>query len=308
MRLDLERIYRPGTIPAAVFVVLALLAGGPAAGVDPLDGHPPVFNEQISCSQGSACTVTDEYPNDEVPEDITADFTGMSGGESVQFVARALTSATPSGPFSSPFGSVESNAIGPISGSASVIIRYSFAIQGPEAPAGSVPVIITAQGFASATGTGTGAADAFAQAMFVSYGSFARADACLNGGEAGCTGPGTGEFTATWNAMMDPYSGDSDFAYDIFDLDLSARAYVADWGAGSADSEAVIDPVIAVDPTFANADQYTVVLAPGLVNGGGISEPPEVPALSPPGFAILALLLLASGLVGTAATKRRTAA
>jgi len=48
-----------------------------------------------------------------------------------------------------------------------------------------------------------------------------------------------------------------------------------------------------VDPNFANADQYTVLLSEGLVNGGAIPEPP-VPALPSLGIAVLVLLLGAS--------------
>jgi len=97
--------------------------------------------------------------------------------------------------------------------------------------------------------------------------------------------------------VMDPFSGDSDSSYDIFDLQLSAGTYVAGW-ADSADGEAVIDPVIVVDPAFENADQYTVLLNAGLVNGGAAPQP--IPAVS-----ILGRVVLAAGLMGAAARRRR---
>jgi len=134
MDLTLGGIHQHSFASFAVFAAVILLFSGTAAGaaIEPLDGFPAIFNERIDCSRGSDCTVIDEAVNDETPEDINADFSGSAGGDDFQIVARALTSATPSGPLNSPFGSVEANAIGSIEDSAQIIIHYYFVVQGPK--------------------------------------------------------------------------------------------------------------------------------------------------------------------------------
>lgn len=285
------RIEHGSALPSlAVLGILIFLFSIPAeAGlVDPLEGFPNVFHERISCFGGfSPCTIIDEFINDETPEDIMVDYIGGSGEGAFQFVARALSSATPSGPFKSPFGSVETSAIN-ANGDAQVVIRYPFVVQGPEV-AGGVLVSITAQGQASVSGSGASdAGEAFAEALLMDgTGTFERASACLNGGFSGCTGPATGAFSITWSVTMDPFSGDLDSSWDVLYIQLSALAFSSGEGA---EGQAVIDPVIVVDPTFPNADQYNILLPEGLVNGGAIPIP-AVGAVARIAFMFLVVLV-----------------
>ena len=136
-------------------------------------------------------------------------------------------------------------------------IQYSFEVVGG-APGDLVPVIFAAN--LDATGSSLSHANGFAS-IFV-HTSQGDTQVCVESTGFGCpTTPFSGTFTVSAK------SGDLG---DTVNLEVSA-------GAGDSLSpetaSASADPLIFVDPAFPGADQYSIVLSPGVGNAIPVPEP-----------------------------------
>ncbi len=138
-------------------------------------------------------------------------------------------------------------------------VTYSFQVQGGN-PGDIVPMFISANLTASASS----ASHALGQAETLVHTSFGNTDAvvCTNG-NCGTTAT---SFSGTFG--FNTLSGEGgDF------IQLSVEAQSGDsLFAEFADASA--DPLIFIDPSFANAGSYSIVLSPGVANAlGSVPEP-----------------------------------
>jgi hypothetical protein len=104
----------------------------------------------------------------------------------------------------------------------------------------------------------------------------------LETGFSTCSSPGTIHLEATLDLG------------DVINLDLfaSATANMAFGGIFMAD--ALVDPIISIDPSFPNASDFTIVVSPGIdntlsVNPASVPEPSSLSILMIPVFVVLSV-------------------
>jgi len=169
-----------------------------------------------------------------------------------------------------PVPSLESNATVDFSPASFGIgsigaLTYSFEVVGPPDPRGQpIPLLVSASGSVFALG------HAVAFAAWRYAGSTVQ-DACVPLGDPGCgttTAPSFGGITP-----LLAYPG------VVGTIELLTDVAVSDAGAASAS----VDPTIEVDPAYANASQYQIVLSEGVGNA------PEPQALGSAACVVLGL-------------------
>jgi hypothetical protein len=160
----------------------------------------------------------------------------------------------------SPFAGVTSSAVaGPnMSSGADASLTYDFEVVGGN-PGDVVPLLITANLVTIANS----ASDAFAS-IYVDPG-LAQAGgtqivACTN--EALCTQPA--DFSGAFGVSVESGSVNS------LELEVVSGQVAS---AGPENSSASADPLIVIDPSFANAGQYSIVLSPGVANAVASTTP-----------------------------------
>jgi hypothetical protein len=160
----------------------------------------------------------------------------------------------------SPFAGVTSSAVAGsnMSAGADASLSYDFEVVGGN-PGDVVPLLITANLFTFANS----ASDAFAS-IFVAPGlqslGGTQVVACTN--EALCTQPA--EFSGTFGVSVRSGSANS-LGLEVVSGEVSS--------AGPESSSASADPLIVVDPSFANAAEYSIVFSPGVANSVQSSAP-----------------------------------
>jgi len=160
----------------------------------------------------------------------------------------------------SPFAGVTASAVaGPnMSSGADASLNYDFEVVGGN-PGDTVPLLITANLITIANS----ASDAFAS-IFVAPGlqslGGTQVVACTN--EALCTQPA--EFSGTFEVSVQSGSVNS-LGLEVVSGEVSS--------AGPENSSASADPLIVVDPSFANAAEYSIVFSPGVANAVQSSAP-----------------------------------
>jgi hypothetical protein len=148
-----------------------------------------------------------------------------------------------------PFAAVSAAATGSggFGSSGLAQLGYSFEVEGGNA-GDVVPLIITA--YLHTDGGSQSAGDAIIN-VFMFGGAVASMSAC-----SPSTCQGTADFFGSF--------GVSATVGDVNSVSLTAEASLSTPTAPDADASA--DPLITVDPTFANASQYSIVLSPGVAN------------------------------------------
>jgi hypothetical protein len=164
-------------------------------------------------------------------------------------------------------------------------VQYYFDINGPSSVA--VPLLIRGGGSLSASGDGDAS---------VSY-SFFQGDSggavYTNECNTGSLSPFCGSFT--YSDQRSLLSGDGTTAGMIGSIQIRAN-----FGASNGSASAMIDPMIVIDPTFADANLYTITFSDGVTNGGGQRSVPEP--------ATWAMMIAGFGLVGFALRRHRKVA
>ncbi len=141
-------------------------------------------------------------------------------------------------------------------GSATAALNYSFEVVGGS-PGDMVPLIITTDLLTDASSTLAGSE---AMITISTFAGLTQALACS--GSASCAG----------GAMFYGNLATSARSGDVDSLALFAEASVGYLQTNSADASA--DPLIEVNPTFANAGLYSIVLSPGVANAvNAVPEP-----------------------------------
>jgi hypothetical protein len=173
----------------------------------------------------------------------------------------------------SPFAEVSSGAVaGPgMSSGADASLSYHFEVVGGN-PGDTVPLLITANLMTSANSTSAAYASIFIAPGENPVGG-TQVVACTN--EALCTQPA--DFFGTFGVSVQSGSANS-LGLEVTSGEVSS--------AGPENSSASADPLIVVDPSFANAAEYSIVLSPGVAN--------SVEAAPEPGT----FLMLGAGFVG----------
>jgi hypothetical protein len=161
--------------------------------------------------------------------------------------------------------------------------RYYFKITGPLSEV--VPLLISGSGSQSASGDGESS---------VSY-SFFQGDSGGVAYSSSCTAGSTvcGDFT--YGDRRSLLSGDATTDGMIGSIQIRA-----DFGADNGSGSALIDAVIMIDPSFADAGLYKLTFSDGVTNGGTQGAVPEPTAW--------AMMVAGFGLVGFAMRRHRQTA
>jgi hypothetical protein len=160
----------------------------------------------------------------------------------------------------SPFPGVATTAVAAqgTSAGADASLSYDFEVVGGN-PGDAVPVLITANLVADANSTSTAYASIFVAPGLQSLGG-TQVVACAN--ESLCTQPP--EFSGTFSVSVQSGSVNS-LGLEVTSGQLSSQ--------GPENSSSSADPLIMVDPSFANAADYSIVLSPGVANAVGSAVP-----------------------------------
>jgi hypothetical protein len=176
---------------------------------------------------------------------------------------------------------------------ANATLSYSFELVGP---AGLVPTDISAVVDTTSVAGGSTRAGAAAYleisqsggGSYVFYGF-----ACTGGLAEGCPSFNVSSFTlnSVFPLVANHY-------YNVY-MSIGADTYsdqIFPFAAGSGAASAFVDPYVRIDPTFANADQYSLWVTPGVGDAAAVPEP-----------ATWAMLMLGLGAVGVALRQRKVA-
>ena len=178
----------------------------------------------------------------------------------------------------SPFAGVAASAVAAqgTSTGADASLNYDFEVVGGN-PGDPVPVLITANLVTIANSTSAAFASIFVAPGEQSLGG-TQVVACTN--ETLCTQPA--EFLGTFTVSVQSASVNS-LGLEVTSGQLSSE--------GPENSSASADPLIMVDPSFANASEYSIVLSPGVANavGSAVPEPGS-------GFIVIGALGVLAGL------------
>jgi hypothetical protein len=160
----------------------------------------------------------------------------------------------------SPFAAVTASASAPpgMSAGADASVNYDFEVVGGN-PGDAVPLLITANLTTFANSTSAAYASIFIAPGLSSLGG-TQVVACTN--EALCTQPA--DFSGSIAVSVQSGSVNS-LGLEVISGDVSSE--------GAENSSASADPLIVVDPSFANASEYSIVLSPGVANAVGSAAP-----------------------------------
>lgn len=190
-------------------------------------------------------------------DDLTSCTLGGASGSLTLFPFVSLTaqaSAAPSNP----------NLID--SAGVFVSVKYSFQVVGGQ-PGDVVPILITTN--LSTTATSFGHSFGFAETVIHSGQGDKSVVVCTNG----TCGTNATSFSGTFSSSA--MSGESG---DTIQLEIEASAGDSPLAESAS---AFADPEIFIDPSFANAGLYSIVLSPGVGNGiAAAPEPGTLPLLS----------------------------
>ena len=180
-------------------------------------------------------------------------------------------------------------------GQAHVDLRYYIEIVGPGS--GLAPLNIVGNGGVGSFNGGTGAVSLNVVTPGIGY-------------EVAATSQNGHLFTEATNGLQLLVPDGSAFQFNgtqMFPLNTPLLVEMlaigdSDVELGPSEGHAVIDPIFSIDRSFANFDQYSIVLSPGIGNGdvgggGGVPEP-----------STWAMMLLGFGALGAVARSRRRAA
>jgi hypothetical protein len=246
----------------AAAMSLTVLAGSPAhaaAVVVP----PPVV--------GGGCSDDSIFPFTVLTSTGSCKLGGASSSLSLLPAVQAGALAISAGP---------GNAV-----SAGTGVQYFFEITGGN-QGDHVPVIITTNLFTSISSSAGARAGITVDTDLLNRGlpAFtAAATACSSNSSTACIGSNGASFTGALSLpAIDGVRAE---------VDISALIDAVDGGSGFA----IADPMIVIDPTFANASQYTLTISPGV--GNALPSVPEPSSW--------ALMILGAGLAGSALRRRR---
>jgi hypothetical protein len=192
-----------------------------------------------------------------VTGEVVNSFTGCSAGGGVAQVTLAPFAGVSSSAMAAPF----------MASGGTADLSYDFVIVGGRV-GDVVPLLVTANLFTDANS----ASDAFAgitvtSSAFTQNPSSTQVVACTN--EALCTQ--SAEFSGTFAVTVE-----SGFFNTVSLEAVSGEVSTA----GPENSSASADPLIEIDPSFANAADYSILLSPGVTNavgpGSAVPEPSYV--------------------------------
>jgi PEP-CTERM motif len=127
-------------------------------------------------------------------------------------------------------------------------VTYNFVVQGPS---GVVPIIVTGSGSEGGTSTGVDA-------------NFNSLDAALQ-----VSGPGVSVLNYFPQGGPGSFTLNNTSSYQAnqsYQIQMIAEGAANAGYGGSASFFANVDPVFKIDPTFANANEYSLLFSPGVGN------------------------------------------
>jgi len=261
----IARIAVPGLMPGALLALaLALPSASYADGI--LAGYPA--GVEVMAAGGTTITTVGTVSGN-------LSFLGSGGGTA--FSTATASYADGSGAVSGN-GSSTGGTNSPVSSGYADVEIY-FKLVGSASGVTTVPIIFTSNATTSAS-SGTGG-DASATAGFGLYGYF---------DDVACSG-------YDCNSSIDPSSFAGSVAEDlypnvvVYDLSIYAKGSA---GLGNGTWSASLDPMIEIDPSFADASDFALEISP---NPAGTSAAPA----PEPG----SLLLLGTGMISLAGVIRR---
>ena len=228
--------------------------------------------------------------NTVVPNTVASITQSGSPGNGAQYTGQALASTfTP--PFVQVQGEVDAQETAALAESLAVdsAIFYYFQVeQTAPAPVDVVPLLIHSNVEADASAAGTGSAKAVADFAIpdlnISHPEAAMCDA------TSCTSSSSMSFNDSASA-----TAGQDIQVQILAGGVAGAIGVPNCCGGHATFQAIADPTIQIDPSFAYADDFTLAFSPNLTPSAAAPEPSSIVLLAT-GLLALMALVCSSGL------------
>ena len=170
----------------------------------------------------------------------------------------------------------------------STILYYFQVEQTAPAPVDLVPLLIQSNVEADASSASTGAANAFADFLIPDLNISHPEVAICNG--ATCTSSSSMSFTDSPSA-----TAGQNIQVQILATGDAGAIGMPNCCGGHATFQAIADPTIQIDPSFAYADDFTLAFSPNLTPSAAAPEPSSI-ALLATGLLALIALVCSSGL------------
>jgi hypothetical protein len=261
-----QRVMRRRCLELIVAVALAG-AASPA-----LAGHAVTYFPTPQWTEGLGTEIkTYDGQDSIVSPTATAPAIAMTSQtlEGASATAWAATSESPYPDLSATASaSLVGNAALSSHGGAAATLYYSFEISGP---AGNVPTIISATGSASTEAGGSAVGGAIAILEIYSTSGILFSDtACSGEGEYACAAGEIGTI-----ALDQDFSLVANQYYNVY-MSIAADGFASQLysvASSQASGAASLDPYILIDPTFADAGDYSLYVTPGIGNATATPEP-----------------------------------